>query len=170
MALYKLTEDHGNSDKVYEEMKMLAGSFAQNPDMQKLLSNPFVERGEKAKLLVTAAGGDVEHDYHSFVDLILNNERAQYASLMALAYCDIFRRAHHIARVRITTASKLGDNEMKKLRNLVEKAHPGMKLDFSEVVDKNLIGGFIIDVDDQRLDASISNEIEQLRLKLLRSN
>lgn len=170
MALYKLTEDHGNSDEVYEEMKMVAGSFAQNPDMQKLLSNPFVERGEKAKLLVTAAGGDVEHDYRSFVDLILNNERAQYASLMALAYCDIFRRAHHIARVRIITASKLGDDEMKKLRNLVEKAYPGMKLDFSEVVDKNLIGGFIIDVDDQRFDASISNEIEQLRLKLLRSN
>lgn len=170
MALYKLTEEHGVSEKVYEEMKTVTGSFTNNPDMQKLLSNPFVDRKEKAKVLVTAAGGDVEDDYRSFVDLILNNERAEYACLMALAYCDIFRKDHHIARVRIITASSLGDEEMKKLHNVVKNAYPGMKLEFSEEVDKNLIGGFIIDVDDQRLDASISNEIEQLRLKLLRSN
>lgn len=170
MALYKLTEEHGDSQVVYEKMKTVANSFASNPDLQKVLANPFVNRADKAKVLLTAAGGDVKDDFRSFVDLILNNDRAEFARLMAQAYCDIFRRAHKIARVRIITAAKLDENVMNKLRDVVMKAYPGMKLEFTEVVDKDLIGGFIIDVDDQRLDASISNEIEQLRLKLLRSN
>lgn len=170
MALYKLADEKGNTLKVYDEMKAVVRSFAENPDLQKVLANPFVKPEDKAEVLVTAAGGDVEDDYRSFVNLIIKNERTEYAGLMALAYCDIYRKANRIARVKITTASALGDGEMKKLREVVEKAYPGMKFEYSYDVDKDLIGGFVIDVDDQRLDASISNEIEQLRLKLLRSN
>ena len=89
---------------------------------------------------------------------------------MALAYCDLYRKDNKIARVKIITATRLSEDMMAKLRDVVTKAYPGMTLEFSYDVDPDLIGGFVIDVDGQRLDASISNEIEQLRLKLLRSN
>ena len=169
-ALYKLAVERGNADKVYLEMKTVANSFADNPRLQKILSNPYVKREDKANLLISAAGDSVEDDYRSFVELILNRKRADFAHLMALAYCDLYRKEHKIARVRIITASKLDDSMMQKLREVVEKAYPGMTLEFTYAVNPDLIGGFVIDVDDQRLNASISNEIEQLRLKLLRSN
>ncbi len=169
-ALYKLAVERGNAEKVYLEMKTVANSFADNPGLQKILSNPYVKREDKAKLLISAAGDSVEDDYRSFVELILNRKRADYAHLMALAYCDLYRKEHKIARVRIITATKLSDSMMQKLREVVEKAYPGMTLEFTYEVNPDLIGGFVIDVDGQRLNASISNEIEQLRLKLLRSN
>ncbi len=169
-ALYKLAVERGNTEKVYLEMKTVANSFADNPGLQKILSNPYVKREDKAKLLISAAGDSVEDDYRSFVELILNRKRADYAHLMALAYCDLYRKEHKIARVRIITATKLSDSMMQKLREVVEKAYPGMTLEFTYEVNPDLIGGFVIDVDGQRLNASISNEIEQLRLKLLRSN
>lgn len=169
-ALYKLALERGNAGKVYEEMKTVANSFADNPGLQKVLSNPYVKREDKKKLLISAAGDTVEDDYRSFVELILDRKRAEYARLMALAYCDLYRKANKIARVRITTASRLDEMQMQKLRKVVEEAYPGSTLEFSYDIDPDLIGGFVIDVDDQRLDASISNEIEQLRLKLLRSN
>ncbi|MDE6057735.1 MAG: F0F1 ATP synthase subunit delta, partial [Muribaculaceae bacterium] len=81
-----------------------------------------------------------------------------------------YRKENKIAQVRIITASRLDDTMMQKLRDIVTKAYPGMTLEFSYDIDPDLIGGFVIDVDGQRLNASISNEIEQLRLKLLRSN
>ncbi|MBD5278644.1 MAG: F0F1 ATP synthase subunit delta [Bacteroides sp.] len=169
-ALYKLAVERGNAEKVYLEMKTVAESFAGNPDLQKVLANPFVNREDKEKLLLTAAGDMVEDDYRSFVKLILDRKRAEYARLMALAYCDIYRKENKIAQVRIITASRLDDTMMQKLRDIVTKAYPGMTLEFSYDIDPDLIGGFVIDVDGQRLNASISNEIEQLRVKLLRSN
>ena len=169
-ALYKLAVERGNADKVYLEMKTVAESFAANPGLQKVLSNPYVKREDKEKLLLSAAGDLVEDDYRSFVRLILDRKRADYAHLMALAFCGLYRKEKKIARVRIITASKLDDSMLGKLRDVVAKAYPDMTLEFSYDVDPNLIGGFVIDVDGQRLDASISNEIEQLRLKLLRSN
>ena len=84
-ALYKLAEEKGNKEAVYLEMKTVAFAFAQNPDMLKVLSNPFVKREDKAKLLITAAGDSVEDDYRSFVGLVLDRNRCEYMQLMALA-------------------------------------------------------------------------------------
>ncbi len=139
-ALYKLAVERGNTEKVYLEMKTVANSFADNPGLQKILSNPYVKREDKAKLLISAAGDSVEDDYRSFVELILNRKRADYAHLMALAYCDLYRKEHKIARVRIITATKLSDSMMQKLREVVEKAYPGMTLEFTYEVNADLIG------------------------------
>lgn len=40
-------------------------------------------------------------------------------------------------------------------------------MEYSERVDPELIGGFVVNIDNERLDASVSNEFKQLRLKLL---
>ena len=93
--------------------------------------------------------------------------REDYAWQMALAYRDIYRRANRISQVRITTAAKLPDAEMGKIRSLVERSFPDTTLEFSDSIDASIIGGFVIDVDDARMDASVSNEIELLRLNLL---
>lgn len=169
-ALMKLAQEKGVTAPLYEEMKTLAQSFAQNPSLQKVVSNPFVGRDEKVKLLISAAGGQVKDEYRSFVNLILDRKRADLAYLMALSFCDLYRKDNKIAQVRIITAASLGDSELAKIKKVVADAFHGMTLEYTFQVDPDLIGGFVIDVEGQRLDASISNEIEQLRLKLLSSN
>lgn len=169
-ALYKYALEKNNAAAVYEEMKLVADAFERRPDLQKVMANPFVSRDDKEKLLLAAAGPEAEDDFKNFIRLILNHNRESFARQMALAYRGIYRKANNIAQVRITTAAKLGDDEMKKLRGLVAGGFEGYALEFSEAVDPQLIGGFVIDVDSTRMDASISNEIEQLRLNLLRRN
>lgn len=169
-ALYKFALEHGNSKQVYEEMKAVNQAFISNPGLQKVLANPFVSREDKAALLKSAAGDKVENDYLGFVKLILDMHREEFAWRMALAYRDIYRKVNNISQVKITTAIKFNDDEMQKLYELVKKSFPDSTLEISDAVDPDIIGGFIIDVDDSRMDASISNEIEQLRLKLLSNN
>lgn len=169
-ALYKFALDKGNTKTVYDEMKAVIASFERNPGLQKVLSNPFVSSDDKENLLVSAAGDRAENDYRGFVKLILEAHREEFAYLMALAYRDIYRDKNHISQVKITTAVTLEDAELEKIRKVVEKAYKGYSLEYSYDVNPDIIGGFIVDVDNMRMDASISNEIEQLRLNLLRSN
>lgn len=166
-ALYKFAVEHGSSQKVYEEMKEVVKSFEANPGLQKTLSNPFVKNDDKAELLKIAAGDKVENDWLGFIRLLLEMRREDYAYMIALAYRDLYREENKISQVKITTALSLPEGEMEKLRLMVRNAFKGRSLEFSEKVCEDIIGGFIIDVDDSRLDASISNEIEQLRLNLI---
>lgn len=169
-ALYKFALETKTTGKVYDEMKNVITSFQTNPGLSKILSNPFVENGDKEKILLQAAGPNPGEDYRRFVRLILEHKREEFAYLMALAYRDIYRKANNISQVKITTAVKLADEEMAKLRGVVENAFKDTKFEFTESVDPDLIGGFVIDVDSTRMDASISNELEQLRQNLIRSN
>ena len=169
-ALYKFALEKGNAKTVYDEMKVVIGAFQKNPELQKVLANPFVSTADKENLLIAAAGENAENDYRGFVKLILQLHREQFAYLMALAYRDIYREANRISQVKITTAANLEDAEMAKIRGLVEKAFPDSVLEYSYEVRPEIKGGFVVDVDSVRMDASVSNELEQLRLNLLRSN
>lgn len=166
-ALYKLALEQNNAAQVYEEMKSVVSAFEQNSDFNKVLANPFISNTDKERLLLSAADGYLEEDYKGFVRLILDNRREMYAQEMALAYRDIYRKANHISMVKITTAAVMDKAQIDKLNALVQKSFIGNTLEFSYVIDPTIIGGFVIDVDSVRMDASISNELEQLRLTLL---
>lgn len=166
-ALYKFALMQGNAPQVYDEMKSVVSAFESNPDFGKVLANPFVDASDKSKLLISAAGASLEDAYKGFVRLILDNNREMYAHEMALAYRDLYRKANNISMVNITTAVKLDKAEMDKLMALVQKSFAGHTLEYSYMVNPEIIGGFVIDVDSVRMDASISNELEQLRLTLL---
>ncbi|MCH5229982.1 MAG: F0F1 ATP synthase subunit delta [Muribaculaceae bacterium] len=165
-ALYKFALEKGETKKIYELSKRVIDSFAGNPDLQKVLSNPFVSNEDKEQLLLTAAG-EKNEIFKQFVLLIITQKRVEYAYAMMLAYRDIYRKENHISQARITTAAKLDESRMNKLRKLVTDAFKDSELEFTEAVDPSLIGGFVIDVDSVRMDASLSNELEQLRQTLL---
>lgn len=165
-ALYKFALEKGETKRIYELSKRVIDAFRQNPDLQKVLSNPFVNDEDKDNLLIAAAG-EKDDIFKQFVLLIISQKRVEYAYAMMLAYRDIYRKENHISQAKITTAVKLDDERMKKLRSLVTQAFKDSELEFTEAIDPSLIGGFVIDVDSVRMDASLSNELEQLRQTLL---
>ena len=167
-ALYKYAVEHGVTTQVYDLSKMVCRSFEENPALQKAISNPNISEGDKEKLLLAAAGKDAGEAYERFVKLVLEHGREEFFWRMMLAYRDIYRKENHISQATITTAAKLGADEMEKLHKLVEDAFKGSTLEFTESINPDLIGGFVIDVDSVRMDASVSNELEQLRQTLLR--
>lgn len=166
-ALFKLTQERNCSAQVYEEMKVVVDSFEKNPELGKMMDNPFLPDSDKTRVLLAAAGDKAEDSFKGFIRLVLDKNRGPWMKQMALCYRDIYRDAYGISQVKITSAAKLGDAELIRIHALVEKSFKGVKLEFTESVDPDLIGGFVIDVDSLRMDASIRNEIENLRLTLL---
>ncbi len=166
LALYKYAGENNSQKAVYGVMNNVIDAFRNNSQLEKVLSNPFAEREDKRKLLMTAAGSNPGEDYQRFVSLILDHKREEFAYLMALAYREIYRKENNISQVRITTAVELPESEVDKLKGVVERAFKGRTFEWSVGVDPDLIGGFVIDVDTTRMDASISNELEQLRQNL----
>ena len=149
-ALYKFALEHEATRRVYDEMKQVIASF-------------------KETLLREAAGTQAENDYLGFVKLILDNRREEYAYAMAMAYRDIYRTANNISQVHIATAAKLPEGDMERLKKMVADSFKSQTLEYTTSVEPDLIGGFVIDVDDARLDASLSSELEQLRITLTQS-
>ena len=56
-ALLDFAIAKGNEEKIYKEVKTLAGHFANVPDLKRTVENPVLTRKMKLDLLVEAAGG-----------------------------------------------------------------------------------------------------------------
>lgn len=154
---------------MYELMKTLSTSFDNSPELATTVANPFVAEADKAKLLQTAAGASPKDTlFGDFIKLLERNKRIALTRGAALAYQDIYRRENHIYRVHVTSAAPMDKNQDQRLRQLVASHLPqGASMEYSTSIDPDLIGGFTVGIDSERLDASIKNELKQLRLKLL---
>ncbi len=167
-ALYKFAVEKGKADRVYVLMKNLEAAFAAQPRLQEVMNNPYIAVDDKTRLLMTAAKAEkTDSCYVDFLKLLVENKRIDFSRGIALAYLDIYREENNIYLVRLITAADLPQAEIDKLHDLVKRHLNGASMEFSRTVDPELIGGFVININSERLDASISNELKQLRLKLL---
>lgn len=167
-AIYGFALEKGKSERLYAMMQSLASAFAAEPSMQQVMANPFIADGDKTALLSTAAGANkMDAVFVDMLKLLCVNNRIALVRDIALAYLDMYRKANNIYLVDITTAVKLPKDSLDRLKSIVEKHLNGGTMEFSWHIDPEVIGGFVININSERLDASVSNELKQLRLKLL---
>lgn len=169
-ALLETASDSDKANEIYALMENVIAAAAQAPALTETLANPFVSNDDKVKLMLGAAGVEKAEDsplYGDFLQLLINNGRMDCALEIALAYCSLYRKANHIFRVVICSASPLGDEARQKLQSLVDKEVKGGTVEYTFKTDPSLIGGFTIDMGSERLDASVKKQLSDLRLKLL---
>ncbi|MCC8070812.1 MAG: ATP synthase F1 subunit delta [Bacteroidales bacterium] len=170
-ALLETAQQQG-ADKdthIYDLTRRLIDSFASEPGLQDAVNNPFVTDADKELLLTTAAGADPKTDrlYADFLKLLAENHRLGMARDIAIAYAELYRQKHNIYQVTVTSAAPLAPDAAKRLKAMIEQHLKGAQMEYTSLVDPDLIGGLVVSVGNERLDASIANELKQLRLKLL---
>lgn len=168
-ALYKVALERRCDGSLYQTMAVLSRSFREHPELQEAVANPFVPAAQKTALLLTAAGNPGEDALTGdFLKLLIRNKRIAAMRDIALAYQEIYRKANRIYVVNVTSAAPLTPEETGRLEALISRHLPeGSTVEMETATDPSLIGGFTVSIDNERLDASIKNELKQLRLKLL---
>ena len=168
-ALYKYAEGEKSTAEVYDEMKQLVESYVANAGLADAVDNPFMASSDKEKVLLSASGAQKGGSTDKFIKLVIKHNRENFMRAIALDYGEIYRENNHIARVNIAVASKLPDDKLTKIIEVVERQLKGKTIEKTVTIDPELIGGFVVKVDSMVLDTSIKNELKKLRLKLLSS-
>lgn len=167
-ALYKFAIEENASQEVYLQMKQLCASYEALPELKKTVDNPFLPVADREKVLLSASGAEKDGCLDKFILMVIKNNRESAMREMALSYGKIYRMANNIAQVNITTATELSDDKLSQIIEVVKPQLEGKTIERTVSVDKDLIGGFTVQVDSMVLDASIKNELKKLRLKLLK--
>lgn len=167
-ALFEVAKDNGYEKDMYLKMQALSAAFAAEPKLAATMQNPFVAPADKAALIYAACGSDsTDAPVADFIKLLETNHRLGLVRDIAIAYQDIYRRDKDIHRVEVTAAAPMSPEGEDRLKKLILRHLNGGTMEYSFRVDPDLIGGFAVNIDNQRLDASVKNELKQLRLKLL---
>lgn len=170
-ALYKYAVERDVAAQMYTVMDTLTKAYDDNASLQATIANPFVDNARKASILATAADaknqGKAAEAFDDFINLLGRHRRMDIMRETALAYLAIYRREHNIYKVHITSAATLADSDRNRINAMVEKHLQGGTAQYTYSTDPALIGGFTVTIDSQRLDASVRNELQQLRQRLI---
>ena len=165
-ALLKSAVDAKLDQQVYQEMQLLARSFVEVPELRHTIDNPMLAKEKKEILLQTAIGGDSASPMSkSFVALVLKEDRENMIQFMANSYVTLYRQQKNIIRGKLTTAVAVAPATEQKMRQMVESKTKGT-VEFETEVNPDIIGGFILEYDTYRMDASVKSQLNSILTQL----
>ena len=102
----------------------------------------------------------------SFMDLVMKNDREKFLKYMALHYNKLYKKHQNVKEVHLTTAISVNEDVKARMRQIMEGTF-NATIEFSEELDKDIIGGFIARVDDLQFDASISTQLNKIKKEFI---
>ena len=160
-ALLKSATDQKLEDAVYQEMQLLAKSYVEVPQLRQTIDNPMLSKDKKEALLLTAAGGDPTPLTRAFIQLVLKEDREPVMQFIANSYVTLYRKQKNVIRGRLITAARVSPATEQKMRQMVESKTNGT-VEFETEVNPDLIGGFILEYDTYRMDASVKAKLNSI--------
>lgn len=164
-ALLKCATELNLEKQVYQEMSTLMQSFIDVPELRFTIDNPMLDKDKKQSLLITACGGKVSELTKRFIALVLEEDRESNVHFMAASYTTLYRKQNNITRGRLITAVPVTPLIEQKMRQKVEGRTNGT-VEFQTEVNPEIIGGYILEYDTYRLDASIQNQLRSILKQL----
>jgi F-type H+-transporting ATPase subunit delta len=168
-AIFQYASNHGDETRLHEEMKALSEQFIAVPLLKKILDDPTVAVAEKINALITASGGkSIGNTCKHVIEMVIRNGRGHYMQQIALMYDKVYRKEKNIVVIKLTTTEPADEETKKALIDLIIK-DKDERVDFVAKTDSDILGGFVLTVEDSRLDASVKNQLNQLRLELTKN-
>ena len=160
-ALLKSATDQKLEDAVYQEMMTVAKSYLDVPALRHTIDNPMLSKDKKEALLIVAAGEKPCQLTKSFIALVLKEDRENVMQFMANSYITLYRKQKNVIRGKLTTAARVTAETEQKMRQMVESKTNGT-VEFETEVNPDIIGGFILEYDTYRMDASVKSKLNNI--------
>lgn len=190
-ALLKLVEETGSGELVAAQVQVIEKALDEVPDFRRAVDDPAVAAVRKISLFEAALKDSMAQELHKFLELLIRNGRIGDVRLVLTTFVTEYYRSRHIKRARLVVADPaLLDPEPtpsdpvpvegslrqvqrpaleSRLRDLVEK-QTGCRLILKTEVNPSLIGGFVFEVEDTVLDASVSRQLDFIRRQFIEKN
>jgi F-type H+-transporting ATPase subunit delta len=134
-----------------------------------LLMLPSLQPSQKSKMVETVLKAHATDISIAMINLVIQNKRESYLAAIARNFRDLYRKARGIRTASLVTAQPVDDTTIEKVRKLITRAYDS-GIELSSSVDQDVIGGFILTVEDMQYDASVATSLKKMKKKLLKTS
>ena len=154
-------------DKVNQDM-ILISEVCKAPETKELLNSPIIVPSKKSAIFRKIFEGNVEKITLALIDLVVKNGREPYIPAIARVFVHETMKYKGITKSVLTTAVEVNSSVKKQITDLISDVFD-TKVELEETIDTEIIGGFILRVDDNYIDASIRNKLRKIKKELIGS-
>ncbi len=161
-ALVYLAIEQNSLEQTYSDILLLESTCSESKELTLLLKSPIVKTDKKLAILNEIFSEKLNKLSLAFINIIANKKREGQLYSIAKSFVNLYKAYNKIETAIVTTAVEIDENLRKEVLRFI-KAHGENRIDLTEKVDKNIIGGAIIRMGDKQLDSSVSKAIYELK-------
>lgn len=161
-ALFASALEEKKLDRVREDSLLIMKILEQTEEIHQILDSPVLEPSSKIRGLEILFAEKVQVLTMNFLRLVVINHREEHLEDMFRQYDKQYKEHKDIKLVKIRSAHPLTVTEQENILEMV-RALVSSKLEVQTEIQKDLIGGFVMQIEDQQIDASISMQLNSIR-------
>ena len=160
-SLIDLSIEQDNLDVVKQDMEQFIAVLLANKELQAVLKNPIMKQDKKHNILHALFKDKIHPSILAFFDIMVRKGRSGILYGTAQEFVREYNEYKGIVKATVTSPTELSSENIESLRAiLAEETKAAIILE--NVIDPELIGGFVVKVGDKQIDTSIAGRLRKV--------
>ena len=164
-ALLGFASERNELDLVESELRMISSLIATSREFELLLTSPVVKPNKKKVILKAIYKESLSELTFGFINILVTKGRESILPTVVTEALSQLRLINNIQAAEVRSATPLEVSSRENILAEIAKIHDGV-IELKETIDPDLLGGFILRMDDKQIDASLKRQLSTLRRKL----
>lgn len=160
-GLLDFTQESGNTESVFNEMKDIVKVMSQSKDLNQFFSTPIID-ARKKEAIALEIFKDFSPVAKNIIRLIIKQGRESQLKAIAQEFINKVEDIKGTQRISLTSASKLSEQNIQKIiadSKMVNVSN----YDLETIIKPEILGGYILRVGDQQIDASVKTQLNNIK-------
>lgn len=160
-GLLNFTQETGNTASVFGEMSDIVKTIEKSKELQNFLSSPIIDA--KKKVSITAEIFKIFSPVsQNMIQMVIKHGREKQMQQIAQEYVNKVEDLNGVQRISLTSASTLTEENIQNILKASALVNHSQKFDVKTIINPNILGGYILRVGDQQIDASVKSKLTKL--------
>ncbi|MBJ7363728.1 MAG: synthase delta chain [Cyanobacteriota bacterium] len=168
-ALLQVGDGLGQADQLALEAKSLLEAWYSSADLQGAMRSPVLSLDGKKNALVALFGSEISPSMLNLLKVLVDRQRIGILDAVLGRFLELYRELRGITLATVTSATALSTEQQQKLTEKVKALAGTNSVEVDINVDATLIGGFVVRLGSQVIDASLLGQVKRLGLSLARA-
>ena len=163
-AMYDIASEENFINEVYNDMTRIKELYGDSLDFKSLLSNSQIKYQDKKKAILSILENSSALT-EKLIDLLIHNKRLSIIGDIAISYIQLYNKHNDIKEATVITASPI-DEDLKSIILSKINISDSKSISLTNIIDSSIIGGFIIRFDGKEYNASMKQNLNNLKKEL----
>lgn len=161
-ALFDLARDQRQIDAVGKSLDALSQALADSKDFSELVISPLVSRQEAGKAFAAIAPQlSLDPVTANFLGVLARNGRKKELRSVIRAFRRLAAEHRGETTAEVITVRVLNDDQLAALKRQL-RIRAGREVNVDAAVDPSILGGIVVKLGSQQIDASIRTKLNRL--------
>lgn len=165
-ALMSVAQSNKVTNEVGEDIKSILEMLHSSDELKEFLTNPLTKAEAKKGALDQLLKSKIQPYLYNFLMLLVDRRRTFLLEPICEHYQSLLRKLNNTVLAEVVSAIELNNSQKEQIIAKVQQMTKSNQVELATSIDASLIGGVVIKIGSEVLDASIRGQLRRMTTSL----